>query len=48
MRRIHFPMIASDPGAAHKLSLCVQSSAKHFVLQSTSQWDEIQERSSPV
>jgi hypothetical protein len=45
MRRIHFPMIASEPRAAHQLSLCVQSSAKDFVLQSTSRWDEIQERS---
>jgi len=48
MRRIHFPMIASDAGAAHHLNLSIRSSAKNFVLQSIIQWDEIQARSSPV
>src|SRR5258705_718276 len=43
MRLIHFPMIASDPCAAHQLSFSVQSSAKDFVLQSISRWDEIQD-----
>src|SRR5258706_15970753 len=43
IRRIHFPMIASDPGAALQLSISIQSSAKDFVLQSISRWDEIQD-----
>jgi hypothetical protein len=44
MRRIHFPIIASELGAAHQLNLCVQWTVKHFVLQSISRWEEIQER----
>lgn len=44
IRRSHFPTIASEPGAAHQLSLCFQSSAMYFVLQSTSRSNEIQER----
>jgi hypothetical protein len=45
MRRSHFRMITSEPNAAHLSGFCVQSSAKFFVLQSTSREGDIQERS---
>jgi hypothetical protein len=41
-------MIDTAPSAAHSLSFSVQSSAKLFVLQSTSEGGRIQARSSPV
>src|SRR5690348_7133292 len=48
MRRSHFPMITSEPEAGQHGGFRVHSNAKSFVLQSTSQEGDIQERSSSV